>query len=57
MNGADVHVRARRVVDVVDGDVGEAVVGPAAFRRDVDVARDANANNAKRIKGRRKSTS
>ena len=25
-------------------------------RRDVDVARDANANNAKRIKGRRKST-
>ena len=25
---ADVHVRARRVVDVVDGDVGEAVGGP-----------------------------
>ena len=25
---ADVHVRARRVVDVVDGDVGEAVLGP-----------------------------
>ena len=25
---ADVHVRARGVVDVVDGDVGESVLGP-----------------------------
>ena len=30
--------------------------GTWRHRRDVDVARDANANNAKRIKGRRKST-
>ena len=30
--------------------------GTWRHRRDVDVARDANASNAKRIKGRRKST-
>ena len=35
---ADVHVRARRVVDVVDGDVGEAVGSPGFELRVRDLA-------------------
>ena len=38
MNGADVDVGARRVVDVVDGDVGEAILGERGELGVIDLA-------------------
>ena len=38
LNGADVDVGARRVVDVVDGDVGEAILGERGELGVIDLA-------------------
>ena len=39
LNGADVDEGARRVVDVVDGDVGEAILGERGELGVIDLSR------------------